>query len=506
VSGLAVAGWIALAFGAGAYYAVGEAGWFSTANAAIGTLALVLATVRALAGVRGAAAPAFRGTLARGLLGVLVTLAAGVALERIASASGWQADWSFGQRFEISPAVRDVLAELGSVDATLYFDTFDPRLRSTRTLLRTLEGTGHLRFAGERRIDDHPQDADRFAIRASNSVVLQRGEHHETVERPTEGTLYEALYRLLGRDAGLLYVARGSGEGDLSRADGAGYSGLGQALQTEGYRLREFVTATADEIPEDASGLLVLAPKRPWRPEALAALDRFLARGGRLIAFLEPGPASGLEELLARWGLESPEGLVVDPASGALAGEARGTNPLAFGYADHPVTRGLDPSKLTFFHGTRSFRLRKPEPGDRVGGVVFASERSWLSPDLELASRAAAPEPPEDAHRDYHILVAAGRYARGEHEARIVAFGDAELASNQFVRALYNLDLVVNAVHWALDQEPAITLRPKATVSGRLQLPLPLQNTFTMFQGVGLLLPELLLLAAAFTWARSRSA
>ena len=30
-------------------------------------------------------------------------------------------------------------------------------------------------------------------------------------------------------------------------------------------------------------------------------------------------------------------------------------------------------------------------------------------------------------------------------------------------------------------------------MTGRLQLPLPLQNTFTMFQGVGLLLPELLL-------------
>ena len=32
MSGLAVAGWIALAFGAGAYYAIGEAGWFGRAN------------------------------------------------------------------------------------------------------------------------------------------------------------------------------------------------------------------------------------------------------------------------------------------------------------------------------------------------------------------------------------------------------------------------------------------------------------------------------------------
>jgi hypothetical protein len=506
VSGLAVAGWIALAFAAGSYYAVGEAGWFSAANAALGVLALALAALRALAGARGAAAPAFRGTLARGLLGVLATLAAGVAVERLAMASGWQLDWSFGQRFAISPAVRNVLAELGSVEATLYFDAFDPRVRSTRVLLRTLETTGNLRFAGERRLDENPEDADRFGIGSSNSVVLRRGARHETVERPTEGSLYEALYRLRDRDAGLLYVARGSGEGDLSRSDGAGFSGLGRALQTEGYRLREFVTATAAEIPPDAAGLLVLAPKRAWRPEALEALDRYLVRGGRLIAFLEPGTSTGVEELLARWGLASRDALVVDPASGALAGEAPGTNPLAFGYADHPLTRGLDNATLTFFHGARSFEVRKPQPEDRVGGVVFASERSWLSPELDLASRAERAERPPGAREDFHALVAAGQYRRDGNEARIVAFGDLELASNHFLRALYNLDLVLNAVHWALAREPEITIRPKASVSGRLQLPLPLQNTFTMFQGVGLLLPELLLLAAAFTWSRSRSA
>lgn len=506
MSGLALAGWIALAFGAGSYYAVGQAGWFSTANVVLGGLALAFAALRALAGARGAAAPAFRGSLARGLLGVLLTLAAGVALERVASASGWQLDWSFGQRFEASPAVREVLAELGTVDATLYYDTFDPRIRSTRLMLRTLAEGGHLHFRGELRIDEHPADAERFGLRASNTVVLEHGDRFENVEQPGEGTLYEALYRLRGRDAGLLYVARGAGEGDLSRADGAGFSGLGAALRTEGYQLREFVNATADEIPEDASGLLVLAPKRPWRPEALAALDRYLARGGRLVAFLEPGPVTGLEDLLARWGFASPNALVVDPASGALAGEARGTNPLAFGYARHPITRGLDASKLTFFHGARAFQLHKPQPEDRIEGIVFASARSWLSPDLAFAAHPAPPEPPPDARQDYHILVAAGRFERAEDETRIVAFGDAELASNQFVRALYNLDLVLNSVHWTLEQEPAITIRPKATISGGLQFPLPLPNTFTMFQGVGLLLPELLLLAAVFAWARARSA
>jgi hypothetical protein len=505
MSGLALAGWIALAFGAGAYYAVGETGWFSSANVALGALALAFAGLRAALRARGAAAPAFRGGVVRGLLGLLAVLAGGVALERLASASKLQLDWSFERRFELSPAVREVLAELGGVEATLYFDPFDPRLRSTRLLLRGLEAAGPLRFQ-EKGLDASPEDADRFGVGSSNSVVLQRGERFETVDRPTEGTLYEALYRLRERDLGLLYVARGAGEGDLSRSDGAGYTGLGHALRTEGYRLRELVTAAAEEIPADAGGLLLIGPERPWRPESLAALEAYLARGGRLVAFLEPGATTGVEAVLARYGLASPDALVVDPASGAVAGEAPGSSPLAFDYADHPATRGLDARKLTFFPRARSFALRKPEPEDRVGGLVFSSERSWLAPDAGPAGRSAAPLPPAGVSPQRHALVAAGSYRRGAEETRIVAFGDKELASNHYLRTLYNLDLVLNAVHWALEREPAITLRPKASVSGALQLPLPIQNTFTMFQGVGLLLPELLLLAGVWSWARARSA
>ena len=110
--------------------------------------------------------------------------------------------------------------------------------------------------------------------------------------------------------------------------------------------------------------------------------------------------------------------------------------------------------------------------------------------------------------REYEVHRAGftGSYQRGGHETRIVAIGDADLATNHDLRALFNLDLVVNAVHWATAREPAITLRPKVAVSGRMQFPIPLQNTFTRFQSLGLLLPELLLIIAAFVWARTRTA
>ena len=86
----------------------------------------------------------------------------------------------------------------------------------------------------------------------------------------------------------------------------------------------------------------------------------------------------------------------------------------------------------------------------------------------------------------------------------VVAFGVSDLASNRYLRALYNLDLVMNALHWVTQREGAITLRPKAAAT--IQFPVPLQNSLSAFYGVGMLVPELLLIAGGWVWLRRRSA
>ena len=115
-----------------------------------------------------------------------------------------------------------------------------------------------------------------------------------------------------------------------------------------------------------------------------------------------------------------------------------------------------------------------------------------------------APEKPEEVRTDYHPLVVTGEFERDGHPVRIAAFGNASMASNRYLRTLYNLDLVMNTIHWAVAREPAITLRPKT--GGTLQFPVPLQNSMTAFYGIGLLVPELLLLLGGLIWLKRRSA
>lgn len=505
---------IALGFGILASFASEEPGWFALANFGLAAAAVVVGAIQVALRARHASAPAFRRPVALGLARVALALLAAVAVERAAAAAGVQIDWTFERKFEPADATKSVLQELcgqGDLDALLFADAYDPRRRSTRLLLQTLAANSCLAFE-ERILGADPGEEDRYGVGSSNTVVLRqhlRGkpERIEFVERPTEGSLFETFSMLAGREGGVLWVARGAGEGDFESGAPTGYSGLASALATEGYQLHQFVGAATGAIPDDVSVVLWIAPERPLPPEALAALDAYLARGGRLVAMLEPGSASGLEDLLSRWGIEATGGVVVDPASATIEGCVPGLCPLVYAYAtSHPIARGLDDTRMTFFRGARSFRLRKPEIDDRLAAVALASLRSWIEPDLAALGRSAPPVRPPGETGDYHPLLVAGSYERGGHETRIVAIGDSDFASNHDLRALYNLDLAVNAVHWAAAREPAITLRPKVAVSGSMQFPIPLQNTFTRFQSLGLLLPELLLIVAALVWARTRTA
>jgi hypothetical protein len=505
---------IALGFGSIASFASEEPGWFARANFVLAGVALLFGLLRGLLRARHASAPAFRRPIALGLGRVALAVAAAIALERAVALLGIQLDWTFERKFEPAPATLEVLRELcakGELDALLFGDDLDPRRRSSRLLLQTLAAQSCLRFEA-RSLGADPGEEDRYGVGTSNTVVVRqrlpgKPERMELVERPTEGALFETFSLLAEREGGTLWVARGAGEGDLESGAPTGYSGLASALVTEGYQLHPFVGAATGAIPHDAAAVLWIAPERPLPAEALAALDAYLGRGGRLVALLEPGSAGGLEEVLSRWGIEPAGGVVVDPASATLAGCVPGLCPLVYAYAtSHPIAARLDETRMTFFRGARTFRLRKPEIDDRLVAVALASARSWLDPDLGVLGGSTPAERPPGESGDYHPLVVAGSYQRGDRETRIVAIGDADLASNHNLRALYNLDLVVNAVHWATAREPAITVRPKVAVSGGMQFPIPLQNTFTRFQSLGLLLPELLLIIAAFVWARTRAA
>jgi len=501
---LALAGFVAVAFGLLSFHATDRVGAFSIANLALGGAALLGAAWLSARRLRAIGGPHSRRVIGRGLLRVALAVLAAIGVERAAALAELRFDWTFEGRYELAPATRDALAELPApLEILLFYDPLDPRIRRTRLLLETLAHHGEVATRALE-MDAAPDEMDAFGVGSSNSVVLRLGDAFEVVERPTEGAIYEGLHRLTSRRGGTIAVLRGEGQGDPYRDDARGFSGLIEALITEGYEVHTLVSAALSEVPDEVDVVLSLAPQRRLRDDALAALRRFLARGGSLVALLEPGLESGIEDLLAEYGMRSPSAVLVDPASGAVGDEARGLAPVAHNYEAHPVTTGLDSSRMTFFSGVRSFELRKPQPQDELRAVVQAGRHSWLSDDLSILEHRGGAIEPTGAREDYHPIAVAGRFPRNGVEARILAVGDADFASNRYLRALYNLDLIVNGIHWAAQREPAITLRPK--IRSTVQFPLPVTESLQMLYGVGLLLPELLLIIGGIVWLRRRTA
>ena len=497
---LAFVGCVALLFGLGSFYGTQHLGLFGAANLAAGGAALLAALV---AGVRRhgrAGGPFARRVIARGLLGVAGALALGIACERAAHWSELRADWTFERRYELSPPLADLLRQVPGLRITLFYDPLDPRIRRTRLLAKELVRVSGARYA-EYDLDHAPKGGEDYGVTTSNTLVLELGGDFQVVDRPLEGALYEALYRLRAVEAGVIGILRGEGEGDPERDTRLGFGGLAAALATEGYELRSLVTHSLSEVPDEIDAILAIAPQRAIGERAQAALRRFLERGGALIALLEPGIHSGLEDLLAEWGIRSPDEVVIDPASGeGQDSEPPGTCPLVYNYETHAATRGLDRNRMTFFCGARPFDLHKPEVDDQLTALALSSPQAWRTPPLKGHK---VPDP-DGAPRGYQAIAVSGRYLRGGVETRIFAVGDSDFASNRYLRSLYNLDLIMNGVHWALAREPQIVLRPK--IRDTVQFPLPVQDSLQMLYGVGLLLPELLLIAGGIVWLRKRSA
>jgi hypothetical protein len=499
---------VALAFALVSHRILGQGSGFIFANALIGGLCLVAAAGLALGRVAAPPPSSLRGPFLDNLLRSVSTIWLIALVFSLSVVSGVRFDWTFEGEFELAEATQTLLGEVHEGDracVTLYYDDGDPRIRNTRVLLEQFT-QGHPIELRVRELSRYPDDEDRFGIGSSNSVVIELGDRWQLVPRPTEGGLYEGFASLLHDHGQVIYATFGAGEGDLGRFDDGGYSGLRAALELEGYELRPLPLAIAERVPADAAALLILAPERPLTSGGQTALRDYLEGGGRAVVFLDDEVQPSLEALLAEFGIVAQPGLVVDPPSGSVEGDTPGANPVAFNYGEHPVTHGLGANRMTFFGRTRGFALRKTSPGQHLRPLVHASGEAWIDTALSPDASRLPPVRPDAARTDYWPLVVASETDEDGRSTRIVAFGDAELASNHALRALYNLDLVLNAVHWTTEREESISVRPKTGARRLNQFPVPLESSLQALYGVGMVVPELLLLAAGWVWLRQRSA
>ena len=86
---------------------------------------------------------------------------------------------------------------------------------------------------------------------------------------------------------------------------------------------------------------------------------------------------------------------------------------------------------------------------------------------------------------------------------RLVVFGDADFAANEYVDSYLNRDLFVNTVNWLMGDVEAISIRPNLSRASSFQLS---QEEFFTIRSISLFVfPEAIAALGVFAWWSRRN-
>jgi hypothetical protein len=304
-----------------------------------------------------------------------------------------------------------------------------------------------------------------------------------------------------------LYFLEGHGEWPLTPV-GQGEDAARAALQVkrvledEGYAPEVLNLISRQEVPADASALVIAGARTKISAPELTLLEDFLARGGRLLYFTEPGAENDLDALLAKYGVQIEPGMVADskvnPEQPYLV--------LTPFQGDHEITAPISKARLNVvFATTRALTLLRGGtlPGVTTTPLVLTTPYAWIESSL------AENPTPDPGERTGQLTLAAAVTrptadvpGKRSDQTRLLVFGDSELLVGAFGLEP-NRNLVMNAFAWATQQSKKITIRPPDRDVSSLDL------TPEMMANIRLLsmdiLPTLLIAIGLTIWLTRRA-
>ena len=452
----------------------------------------------------------------------------------------WRRDLTQHRSFSLSPETLSYLRQLDrpvQIVATVGDDQENTQVRG---LLREYANASDAYPAGKITVKyldvyQNRREAEALGLEQSDVVLLVCGENRRAVplaelyrykdkQRAAflgEQAITAALLDVSSPARKKIYFLAGHGELRPDEPDGnRGLTVARDQLRVRNFEVDGLDLAVSRKIPADAALLIAVAPQSRYTSAEQELLREYLrAQAGRLLLFLAPGYAHGLEDLLLDWGVLVDDDLVFDtgPENVSDSGELV---ILAFDKT-HPITQTLINYQFKLLLGrTRTVR---PDPGRTTGTslntvtVAATSTSAWGEVSYRDLSQLPrfnrgidiSPLPGMDPANRLGVIVASERLAVRDNlpfsvrGGRLVAFGSGDLPVNNRIVNAGNLNIFLNAVNWTVDRDTQLNV-PARPIE-RFQLSLSADVFLKLRYALLFLLPGLAaLLGLAVYWARRR--
>jgi ABC-type uncharacterized transport system involved in gliding motility auxiliary subunit len=428
----------------------------------------------------------------------VLAIAAAILIVWLVRDSRAQWDLTQNQRNTLSKATVDILKKVdGPIQVTAYATTQDQNLGDIRRLIhdfidpyQRVKADLTLRFVDPR---EDPKGTQAANVRANGELVVAYGKRSEHLTNLNEQGMTNLLQRLTRSPERVVVYLDGHGEPKLDGTANFDLGDFGRQLGNKGFRIQPLNLAKAQDVPQNASVLVIATPRVELLKGEVDKLKRYLEGGGNLLWLIDQEPLRGLQPLAEYLGLQLTAGVVVDPATEPP------TIAQAASYGVHAITENF--TYNTAFPFVRQIEAKSENQPWHTTRLVEVAARGWLeADDTEKNVRF-------DRNRDIPgpiaVAVALERKVK-DKEQRVVVVGSSTFLANQYIGTLFNLDLGTNMLNWLSQDENLITVQPRPRVDSQLNL----GRTGLALIGLGFLLtlPAVFLVTGGVVWWRRRKA
>jgi gliding motility-associatede transport system auxiliary component len=353
------------------------------------------------------------------------------------------------------PMIVDLLSEYKLANRTLSVQLLDYQrdpaaalqLRSKYPFLAATEARNLIIFDCDGRVKQLPGNL------LGQYSIEQTGDKEEPFRRKITAFQGETAF-----DAALLevtspkklhaYFLQGDGEPGIDGHDKVfGYDKFAAILWLNYVQPHTLSLLGTNQVPSDCNLLVIAGPQHAIPEIALQKIDQYLTQGGRLLVLFNYATVhfqTGLEPILAKWGVQVGSSILKDPQNFS---QHDLIDIVVSSFAKHPI---VDPLQLT------ALEMIQPRAIDASPAASQSPDAPHVEKLAFTGPRAFAVDAPE-IHKSFPLMVAVEKGAikgviteRGA--TRMVVIGDSTFLENQLLDAAANRDFANYLVNWLLDR------------------------------------------------------